>query len=79
MARLDNQHNTGRALRAPQSNSRTSVLSRECASRPCFTARVTVDAPVDSTGYRYTTSIDSNSRVETTHSLPAGQRPCLPP
>ena len=28
-------------------------------------------------GYRYVTSIDSNSLLETTHSLPAGQRPCL--
>ena len=66
------------------------TLSHDCPARPCFQATVHVGAPVGASAaspygggdgdgvYRYVTTIDSNSRVETTHTLPAGQRPCLP-
>jgi hypothetical protein len=61
-----------------------SALSRACVARPCFVATVRVAAPLASAAatsqrrtYRYNTSVDTNSRVTTEHSLPRGKRPCL--
>ena len=50
-------------------------------STDCFLATWHVTVPHGSpgaAGYTYTTSIDSNGRVDTNHSLPHGKRPCLP-
>ena len=54
-----------------------SVLSALCPTRPCYLASVRVAAPLPTGVYRYNTSINSNSRLVTSHSLPPGKRPCL--
>lgn len=55
-----------------------SLLSAQCTARPCFTAIIVAHIPLhNKEPYVYKTSIDTNSKLETAHSLPRGQRPCL--